>query len=1199
MVSWVLGLMLAFATPSASGNAAPAAPAASPAQAAQPLATPQFRRYGLADGLPGAMVYAVVQDRQGAMWFGTTGGIGRYDGVGFTVFRHDVDDPHSLPNNQVYTLYVDRRGRLWAGGVSGGLSRYEPASGGFTHWQHDEADPASLAQDEVWSIAQTPDGQLWVATQGGLDRMRADDSGFEHAIDTTLPPQLSPRGFGPTRALLAEDDGRLWIGSERGIYLRRPDGALRRVPVDPSFKGDLSRIWRIEGGGDEVRVSTSSGVLRIGADGVARPVSARLDGLRSMSSRRDARGRLWVGTQEGAWLDDGSENGRMFTGHSLLPGGLPADGIWQITRDREGGLWFAVADGGAAYLGPGWDGFSRMTHVPDDPTSLATTAAEVVVPSRDGRLWVGEVGGIDKLDPATGAVEHVVAHMPESVISMAEDPQHRLWAAGQGALYVVDGGRVQPLDTAPAGLTRPTRLVYSDDGHVYVAAWGEGIFAIDTQTRQVQPLPMPDVAAARNVSVLATHDGEPWYASAAGLMRLDRASHRMVFVAGVPQRFVMAIAFDRSGFWVAWENGLEHYRYADGRAASDRAVAVPAGWQSRDILGMRTDREDRLWLFAAQGLWRFDPASGAFTRFGPQDGLLQGEFNNDRTAMLANGMIYGATKGGVVGFSPERLAARSRQAVAPTVFLSAIGVRRRGVAHALPVDGRALSLGWRDRDLRVVARAASFVNPDGNRFRFRLDGFDTDWVDVGPHGEREFAGLGAGDYTLHVMAAAPGGAWGTLAAPLAIHVDAPPWTRWWAWLAYAAAAAALAATLALAWRRRVAQRHRIQLAEQQRHLAEQANAAKTQFLATLSHEIRTPMTGVMGMAELLLATPLRPDQSDYAQAMQRSGAMLLKLLNDALDLARIEAGRFVLEPAPFDPRQLLDDVTRLVAGQARSKGIAFSLELAPDLPTSLLGDALRIEQILLNLATNAVKFTERGQVTLGARRSADGVVFSVADTGPGIPEASQSRLFQRFEQEDGPQRRAGSGLGLAICRELVTLMGGSIELESRLAHGSTFRVRLPLPEAAEEPAASPAPLSERGRMPSCRVLLVEDDAIVAAVLRGLLDAQGHRVTHVAHGLGALAELSNARFDVMLLDLDLPGVDGFQLARMIRQREGVGERLPIVAITARSGGDEEAWARAAGMDGFVRKPVSGAQLADAIEAVLVQAPREEDTADEAG
>ncbi len=351
-------------------------------------------------------------------------------------------------------------------------------------------------------------------------------------------------------------------------------------------------------------------------------------------------------------------------------------------------------------------------------------------------------------------------------------------------------------------------------------------------------------------------------------------------------------------------------------------------------------------------------------------------------------------------------------------------------------------------------------------------------MDTGNHGEREFAGLAAGDYTLEVKAAGADGQWILLRTPLHIHVQAPPWVRWWAWLIYALLLASIVGLVLRSWRRRLAQRHRMQLTEQQRQLAEAASAAKTQFLATLSHEIRTPMTGVMGMAELLLSTPLSPLQHDYTQAMQRSGTMLLKLLNDALDLARIEAGKLELEPAPFDPRQLLADVAQLEQGLAHAKGIRFVLEVADDLPGRVTGDALRIKQVLLNLANNALKFTEHGHVSLRAQRTSDGLQFSVSDTGPGIPEASQARLFQRFEQEDGPQRRAGSGLGLAICRELVDMMGGSIELESRVAHGSVFHVRLPLVEPASTSPCSAMDAASR----SYRLLLVEDDTIVAAVI---------------------------------------------------------------------------------------------------------------------
>ncbi|HEV2680615.1 MAG TPA: response regulator, partial [Rhodanobacter sp.] len=225
-----------------------------------------------------------------------------------------------------------------------------------------------------------------------------------------------------------------------------------------------------------------------------------------------------------------------------------------------------------------------------------------------------------------------------------------------------------------------------------------------------------------------------------------------------------------------------------------------------------------------------------------------------------------------------------------------------------------------------------------------------------------------------------------------------------------------------------------------------------------------------------------------------------------------------------------------------------------------------------------------GKVVLRAQRTADGLQFSVSDTGPGIPEASQMRLFQRFEQEDGPQRRAGSGLGLAICRELVDMMGGSIELESRLGHGSTFHVRLPL--------AAPAVVS---RLPSTdtagrsyRLLLVEDDTIVATVIGGLLEQQGHAVVHVVNGLAALAELAHASFDAVLLDLDLPGVDGFQITRLIRQREHAGQHLPIVAVTARTGNEDETRARAVGMDGFLCKPLSGEQLASALALIVTAA-----------
>jgi CheY-like chemotaxis protein len=268
--------------------------------------------------------------------------------------------------------------------------------------------------------------------------------------------------------------------------------------------------------------------------------------------------------------------------------------------------------------------------------------------------------------------------------------------------------------------------------------------------------------------------------------------------------------------------------------------------------------------------------------------------------------------------------------------------------------------------------------------------------------------------------------------------------------------------------------------------------------------------------------------------------------------------------------------------------------MAPDAPRHVRGDAVRVKQVLFNLVNNAIKFTERGAVTLTlARRPDGGTQFSVADSGPGISAPTRARLFQRFEQADGAQRHGGSGLGLAICRELVARMGGEIALESEPGRGSTFRVSLPLPEigAPAERESALAAASVAGGvaagLPPLRILLIEDDAVVAEVIARLLELHGHHVTHAAQGLAALTEFDTAQYAVALIDLDLPGVDGLALARMLRARESQSGKVctPLIGISARSAGDEEALCLAAGMNAFLRKPVSGELLATTIAAVV--------------
>ncbi|MBE1158901.1 response regulator [Dyella sp. 7MK23] len=1181
-----LALLLGAASGApAPATSAPVPPAALHAPEAAPLPTPQFRRYSIDDGLPSTCVYAVAQDHDGAMWFGTKSGIARFDGVHFQVFRHIENDPDSLYNNNISALLVDRQGMVWAGGLDGGLSRYDPVTGKFAHWGHDPGNPNSLASDGVWTIAQTPDGEIWVGTNDGLERMLPDGRGFEHIVNPLLG--LYPRDIGAVNSVYADPKGRLWVGSDRGVFRRDTDGQFVRIkPADPN---QSMEAWRIDGNGDEVRLSTERGLLIVGADDQARLFGAPVipHELNVMTSTRDAGGHLWIGTQRGMYLQ--LRPGGPVTSvidQPLLFGNLPGSWIWQTFVDREGGMWVAMLDGGVAYLAPAWNSFSRFTHVPDDPASLRDSQAITMARGRDGRhIWVGERDGrIDRLDPVTGNVEHILSDLRGDVAGMTEDDHQRLWIAVQGALYRYDyvHKRLDQVDPQMTKLNRPREVEPGPDGKMYARTFGYGLFRIDPETLAVTEMAM-DKPTEKVMwgSEMMLYKGTFWYASDGGLMWFDQARDRFVMVPGVPTgQVINAFDFDRTGIWVVTEDGLTHYHREGQGMVLDRTVDASKGWPSLQAVDLDVDCFGRLWLFSVDGLWRFNPAHGSFHQLGLQNGLANGEFSRGY-ALLPNGYLYAATMGGVVGFDPDKLDAKP---VTPVLSMTQVSVVRKGVAQNLPLSPQPIKVGWHDSQLHVQVRLFSYINPWNNRYRFRLNGFDSDWVDRDNHGEREFTGLGSGDYTLEVMARGASGGWISLDTPLRIHVQSPPWLRWWAWLLYACLLVALICLVLLAWRRRLAHRHRIQLAEQRHQIAEQASAAKSQFLATLSHEIRTPMTGVIGMAELLLSTPLNETQREYAESMQRASNVLLKLLNDALDMARIEAGKLVLEPAPFDVRSLVQDVERLQRSGAKAKGLAFEVHVDESVPASLVGDALRIRQVLFNLVNNAVKFTEHGSVSIQVGWLDGDLWLDVSDTGPGISENSRVRLFRRFEQDEGPQRSVGSGLGLSICSELVNLMGGNLTLESALGKGSSFRVRLPLQVAREVKRAKPT-RPEEWQDRALDVLLVESDATAANAIRGMLEHQGHRVRCASHGLNALAELSQESCDVILLDLDLPGIDGFQLTQLIRQGEHGGEHMPIIAMSTRTRAEEVARGHQVGIDGFLRKPLTGVQLSSALVTAL--------------
>lgn len=361
---------------------------------------------------------------------------------------------------------------------------------------------------------------------------------------------------------------------------------------------------------------------------------------------------------------------------------------------------------------------------------------------------------------------------------------------------------------------------------------------------------------------------------------------------------------------------------------------------------------------------------------------------------------------------------------------------------------------------------------------------------------------------------------------------------------------------------------------------ELASRAKTTFLANMSHEIRTPMNGVLGLTEVMLTEPLPPHQRERLQLIRRSGEVLVALINDILDLSRIDAGKMPIAPVDTDLHRLLSDVQQLFKVAAEEKSLELTLVLGPDVPRAVRVDPLRLRQVLSNLISNAVKFTDRGRIRLAVSTSGARLRFEVEDSGLGIAPTELGHLFHPFQQADTPSsRRGGSGLGLALSRQLVELMGGQLDVTSTLGAGSRFFFALELPEVTLAETAREAVVTSRHEG---HVLVVDDNAINLRVAKGLAEKAGYQVKTATNGLEAVAAVEREAFDVVLMDCHMPVMDGFEATRRIRRLPGPPSQVRILALTASAFPEDVEACLAAGMNGCLAKPISMARLIEALE-----------------
>ncbi len=1174
---------------------------------------PRFERVSIQQGLSQSSANAIVQDSLGFLWVGTQDGLNRYDGYAFKVYRHDPQQAGSLSSSFVWALHLDRQENLWAG-TEGGLERFDRGRDVFVHYRRRSDRPESLAHNSVRAIWEDDAGFLWLGTRGGgLDRFDPRTETFRHhRHDPDDPRSLAGDDV---RALWGDGDGNLWIATFGGGLDRlEPDGRQfvhhRHDPRDPASLGDDRVLSLLEDRFGSLWIGTASGLDR--RDPASRgfvhyrygPTDPRDLSHHEVSSLfEDRAGRLWVATDGGGLHRFDREKGVFLRYHHRPedPQSLSNDFVRALYEDRSGVFWVGTDGGGLNKLDPGKNAFAHYRHEPLNPASLGHDMVFAILEDRTGILWVGTWGGLDALDRESGDARHY-RHDPDDPASLADDEVWRLLEDRAGNLWIGTSGGLERYDRERDGFIHHRHdpgdpdslasdnvraLLEDHAGDLWIGT-DRGLDRFLAESGRFEHFRHdaddPRSLAADAVWVLQEdRDHNLWIGTVTGgLDRLDAAPppgfihyrHDPDDAGSLSNDFVRSIHEDSEGvLWIGTDSGLNRFDPASGRCRRyDRRHGLP----NPVIYAMVEDGKAGLWLSTNQGLARFDPSGETVRVYDVRDGLQSNEFNTGAAFRGAGGELFFGGVSGLNVFHPDDLEPNPH---VPPIELTSFRIFYREVDLGRDLaEVEAIELSHRDYRFSLEFAALDFRTPEKNRYAYRLEGLDDQWIDQGNDRLIAFTTLDAGDYRLRVRGSNNDGVWNEAGRELRITVLPPPWKSRWA-LAVYAAAAVLAACGAFAARRQRSRRRRaFDKARQSAATAAAADRAKSEFLANMSHEIRTPMGGILGVTDLLADQELPAEARKQVELVRSSAEALMSVIDDILDFSKIEAGMMAFEEIDFPLRDTLIRTHELLRPRALDKGLDYRLILDERLPERVRGDPTRLSQVVMNLISNAIKFTLEGEVEVHADLAGQGgdrarIRVVVRDTGIGLAPEDRETLFEPFTQADSSTSRrfGGTGLGLAISRRIAEAMGGGLRLRDTSPEGSVFECIFEFREAMEGEASGSAPRTAGPAFAGHRILLVEDEPVNRMVAVKLLEKLGCRVEVAENGRQALERFAPGSFDMVLMDCQMPEVDGYEATRRLRRREGGRKPTPIVAVTAHAMRGDRKKCLAAGMNDYISKP----------------------------